>query len=201
MPGEVTGAETPRVSFIPAQGNAPGWYESGLRPESHAPHPTACRPNQVQKEYIRTDIQKALNSHEIAGFDEFCLAPVPPSQPADPSRASVPRALAVSQAPLTAPRFTNPRILRRTRRTASACSQHRCRSLQNHCSDNLSNVLYQGSTREAQGMHRREPLVQPWCLRCTSLVQQWFRTWSAQRGASRKPAVESRNVNHLDRQG
>ena len=74
-PGEVTGAETPRVSFIPAQGNAPGWYESGLRPESHAPHPTACRPNQIQKEYIRTDIQKALNSHEIAGFDEFCLAP------------------------------------------------------------------------------------------------------------------------------
>ena len=52
-----------------------GWYESGLRPESRAPHPTAYRPKQVQKEYIRTDIEKALNSPEIAGFDEFCLAP------------------------------------------------------------------------------------------------------------------------------
>ena len=28
------------------------WYESGLRPESRAPHPTACRPKQVQKEKI-----------------------------------------------------------------------------------------------------------------------------------------------------
>ena len=56
-------------------GVALGWYESGLRPESRAPHPTVYRPKQVQKEYIRTDIEKALNSHEIAGFDEFCLAP------------------------------------------------------------------------------------------------------------------------------
>jgi hypothetical protein len=49
--GEVRGAETPRASFqIPAQG-ALGWYESGLRPESRAPHLTAYLPKQVQKRH------------------------------------------------------------------------------------------------------------------------------------------------------
>jgi hypothetical protein len=40
-----------------------GWYESGLWPESGAPHPTDDRPKQVRREYLRNDIEKALNSH------------------------------------------------------------------------------------------------------------------------------------------
>ena len=72
------GRETPKASFIPAQGIwgvALGWYESDLRPEGGAPHRTDYRPQRVRKEYIWNDIGKAFNANDTAGSDEFCLVP------------------------------------------------------------------------------------------------------------------------------
>jgi len=59
--------ETPRASFIPAQGNALG---------SSAPNPisaeSAIHPS---KSVVPTAVFR-FDSHEIAGFDQFCLAPL-----------------------------------------------------------------------------------------------------------------------------